>query len=172
CTLSRSGTVLAALQRADPEAVLVSESRPGGEGIGVAETLAADHDVTLTSDAALASQLAEWEAEAVLVGADTVLPEGKVVNKVGTRGLALAAAQETVPVYVAAATDKIAADAEVEIEPAPVSLYEGDAPLSVANPLFDVTPPELIAGFCTEAGLLDVDEISAVADRHRVNREW
>ncbi|MEF8882464.1 MAG: NUDIX domain-containing protein [Halapricum sp.] len=172
CTLSRSGTVLAALQRADPEAVLASESRPGGEGIGVAETLAADLDVTLTSDAALADQLAKWEADAVLVGADTVLPEGQVVNKVGTRGLALAAAHETVPVYVAAATDKVAADAGVEIEPAPVSLYEGNAPLSVANPLFDVTPPELIAGFCTEAGILDADAISAVADRHRVNRGW
>lgn len=172
CTLSRSGTVLEALDRADPEAVLVGESRPGGEGVGVAESLAHDQDVTLTSDAALAGQLATWDADAVLVGADTVLPDGQVLNKVGTRGLALAAARENVPLYVATAADKISPGADVEIEPSPVSIYEGSASLTVANPLFGVTPADLVDGICTEEGMLDDDAVAAVAQRHRSNQGW
>jgi translation initiation factor 2B subunit (eIF-2B alpha/beta/delta family) len=52
-TLSRSGTVRDALVGAEP-AVLVGESRPAAEGVGVAEALAdAGLEVTLTTDAAL-----------------------------------------------------------------------------------------------------------------------
>lgn len=44
--------------------------------------------VTLTSDAAFAQALAEFDADALVVGADTVLADGRVVNKVGTRNAA------------------------------------------------------------------------------------
>jgi len=172
CTFSRSGTVLDALERADPEAVLVGESHPGSEGVGVAESLAESHDVTLSSDAGLVGLLGEWDADAVLVGADTVLSDGGVVNKVGTRGLALAAAREGVRVYVATAADKISPDEDVEIEPSPESIYEGTAPLRVANPLFDVTPPDLLDGICTEKGVLDAASVTSVAARHRSNQDW
>ena len=50
-TLSRSGTVHKAIERADPEAVLVAQSRPGGEGVSVAEVLAEERDVTIAGDA-------------------------------------------------------------------------------------------------------------------------
>lgn len=172
CTLSRSGTVRTALELADPEAVLVSESRPGGEGIGVAESLATRHDVTLTSDAALAGQLAELDAEAVVVGADTILPDGRVLNKVGTYGLALAAAAHDLPCYVVAAADKIAPETDVEIEQAPATLYEGDADITVANPLFEVTPAGLCADICTDRGALDEADVADIAARHRSFREW
>ncbi|MCU4718242.1 translation initiation factor eIF-2B [Halapricum hydrolyticum] len=172
CTLSRSGTVRAALELADPEAVLVAESRPGGEGIGVAESLATRHDVTLTSDAALAGQLAEFDADAVIVGADTILPDGRVLNKVGTYGLALAAVAHDLPCYVVAAADKIAPETDVEIEQAPTALYEGDADIAVANPLFEVTPADLCADVCTDRGTLDEADVADVAARHRSFREW
>lgn len=172
CTLSRSGTVRAAIERADPEAVLVAESRPGGEGVGVAESLTDRFDVTLTSDAALASQIADWRAEAVVVGADTVLADGRVLNKVGTRAAALAAAREGIPCYAVAATDKVSPETKVHGEPAPDPIYEGAAPISVANPLFEVTPADLFAGVCTEDGLLDTSAVTEVASRHRDRREW
>lgn len=172
CTLSRSGTVRAAVDRADPEAILVAVSEPGGEGVGVAEDLATEHDVTLTSDAALSSQVDEWGADAVLVGADTVLPDGSVLNKVGTRTAALAAAQEEVPCYAVASVDKVAAEPDLDIQDAHESIYEGDAPLSVANPLFDVTPADCITGVCTEKGLLGSAELAVVAARHLNRQEW
>jgi len=70
-TLSRSGTVLAALRAAGPDRVVVAESRPGGEGVAVAEALAAEgFDVTLTGDANVPATVTDCDA--VLAGADAV----------------------------------------------------------------------------------------------------
>jgi translation initiation factor 2B subunit (eIF-2B alpha/beta/delta family)/ADP-ribose pyrophosphatase YjhB (NUDIX family) len=173
-TLSRSGTVREALRRADPDGVLVAESRPGGEGVGVAESLSADGTaVTLAADAALAHELAGGDYDAVLVGADAVLPDGRVVNKVGTRAVALAAAREDVPLFVVAAAAKVSTDATPSLERAdPTDVYDGDAAIDVAAPLFDVTPADLVAGFCTEQGVLDADDVAAVAAAHRDRAEW
>ena len=173
-TLSRSGTVREALRRADPEGVLVAESRPGGEGVGVAESLAVDGTaVTLAPDAALAHELAGGDHDAVLVGADAVLPDGRVVNKVGTRAVALAATREGVPLFVVAAAAKVSTDPDPHLEPGdPTDVYDGDATIDVAAPLFDVTPPDLVAGYCTERGVLDADDVAAVAAAHRERAEW
>ncbi|ACV11574.1 initiation factor 2B related [Halorhabdus utahensis DSM 12940] len=172
-TLSRSGTVCKAIERADPDAVLVAKSRPGGEGVGVAEELAEERDVTLAGDADLAWAIHEWEPKAVIVGADAIRPDGALVNKVGTRGAALAAAHEGVPVLVAAAADKVRVDAEAEIESVdPETIYDGPADLTVRSPLFDVTPPNLIDAICTDQGVLEPEDIGAIAAEHRANAEW
>ncbi|QPV61329.1 NUDIX domain-containing protein [Halosimplex litoreum] len=186
-TLSRSGTVATAVERADPEAVLVAESRPGREGVGTAERLAerTDATVTLTTDAALADRLAATDVGAVVVGADTVLPDGRVLNKVGTRAAAAVAAAEGIDCYVVAASDKIAA-AEAHVDGAdpaeadgvdreerdPVELYDGDASVAVANPTFDVTPPDLIDAVVTERGALDPVGTREVAEEHRALAAW
>jgi translation initiation factor 2B subunit (eIF-2B alpha/beta/delta family) len=174
-TLSRSGTVRQALAAAVLEAVLVAESRPGAEGTAVAAALAGAEDalagdslpaVTLTSDAAFAHQLAAWEADALLVGADRVLPDGRVVNKAGTRAAALAAPSEC-PVFVVAARAKIAPDHTVDLEPRPADeLYDGPAPVEVANPTFDVTPAAAVDAVVTEDGPLSPPEIQSIAAEH------
>ncbi|WP_459192996.1 NUDIX domain-containing protein [Halosimplex sp. J119] len=188
-TLSRSGTVAAALERADPDAVLVAESRPGREGVGTAERLATatDAEVTLTTDAALADRLAATDIEAVVVGADTVLPDGRVLNKVGTRAAAVAAASEGIDCFVVAASDKIApaerdshGDGAVDDAPVqpdreerdPAEVYDGDADLQVANPTFDVTPAALVDVLVTERGILDTDGIAEVTAEHSELANW
>nr|WP_049930158.1 NUDIX domain-containing protein [Halosimplex carlsbadense] len=182
-TLSRSGTVAAAVERADPEEVLVAESRPGGEGVGTAERFAATTDatVTLTTDAALADRLAATGTEAVVVGADTVLPDGRVVNKVGTRAGAAAAASEGLDCYVVAASDKIAAAGtgegagpiEVDREERdPAELYDGEVRLRVDNPTFDVTPTRLVDAVVTENGTLDTDGVAEIAAEHARTADW
>ncbi|MBX0322873.1 NUDIX domain-containing protein [Halomicroarcula sp. F13] len=172
-TLSRSGTVTAAIRAADPDAVLVAESRPGGEGVGVAESLADGTAVTLTTDAAFAFELADWDADAVLVGADRVLPDGRVVNKVGTRTAALAAAAAGADCLVVASSDKVATTADYDLEPRDAAeVYDGDADLTVANPTFDVTPAAAVTAVVTERGRLDADEVGAVAATHREWAAW
>ncbi|WP_135819942.1 initiation factor 2B [Halostella litorea] len=167
-TLSRSGTVLAALREGPPAALFVAESRPGNEGVGVAETLADGTSVTLHTDAAAAHVLATADVDAVLVGADTVLPDGSVVNKTGTRAVALAAAREGVPLYAAAASDKVATDEEVPLESGDrAAVYDGDAPVDVRNPTFDVTPPDLVEAVVTERGALSPDDVADVAEELR-----
>jgi translation initiation factor 2B subunit (eIF-2B alpha/beta/delta family) len=172
-TLSRSGTVETALRTTRPEAVLVAESRPGAEGVGVAEALASMTDVTLTTDAAFGFELAEWDAETVLVGADRVLPDGRVLNKAGTRSAALSAAAADIDCLVVCASDKIAATDGYDLEARGAGeLYDGDADLSVANPTFDVTPADAVTAIVTEQGRLAPAEVAAVAQSHREWATW
>lgn len=172
-TLSRSGTVLTALKHGTPEAVLVAESRPGREGVGVAESLAGETDVTLTSDAAFAHALAEWGADTLLVGADTVLADGRVLNKVGTRAGAIASGFETVDVLVVTAVDKISSDGTTDVEPRDRSeLYDGDSDIAVLNPTFDVTPADCIDAVVTERGPLDVAIVGEIARQHSERASW
>jgi len=163
-TLSRSGTVLSALREADPRTVFVAESRPDREGVGVAEALLEEGPVTLLTDAAVGHVLATADVDCVLVGADAVLPDGRVVNKTGTRLAAVAAAHEEVPVFVACATDKLRTDDVLNSESGRRSaVYDGDAALSVVNPTFDVTPPHLVDAVVTERGEVDPGAIADVA---------
>ena len=181
-TLSRSGTVFDALAADTVSAISIAESRPAREGIVVAEALAGNSDtgdesgrkqsidapITVHTDAAIAHRLAAADVDAVLVGADAILPDGRVVNKTGTRGAAIAAAREGIPVYVAAATDKVTTREQVNLESGhPSAVYDGDAPLDVANPTFDVTPADAIAGIVTESGVLEGEDVAAVAEALR-----
>ncbi len=171
-TLSRSGTVDAALRAADPDRVVVAESRPGGEGVAVAESLAAaGNDVTLTSDANVPAVVADCDA--VLVGADAVLPDGTVVNKVGTRAAALAARDAGLPVFVACAADKVAFEERtVEANGDPTALYDGDADLAVENPVFEGVPGRLVDAVVTEDGPLSGDDVAAAAGERRTWADW
>ena len=167
-TLSRSGTVLSALRRAAPAAVVVAESRPAREGVGVAETLAADGlDVALCVDAAVAHVVDAERIETVLVGADTVLADGTVINKVGTRPAALAAADAGADCYAVCARNKIVPDPDIELESGPPgAVHEDPEGFAVRNPTFEATPPGLITGVVTEDGLLSPDDVAAVAADH------
>ncbi|MFB6130827.1 MAG: NUDIX domain-containing protein [Salinigranum sp.] len=172
-TLSRSGTVLAALEAAEVD-VLVAESRPAREGVGVAERLAdAGAAVTLTTDAAMAHLLGQGAADVALVGADAVLADGSVANKVGTRALGLAADREGVPLYVVAARDKIRPDERMAGESGDsTDVYDGEANLEVANPIFDRTPADLVTGVVTEEGVLDAGGVREAAAEHRELARW
>jgi translation initiation factor 2B subunit (eIF-2B alpha/beta/delta family) len=176
-TLSRSGTVLDALRQADPSpSVLVATSYPGGEGVGVAETLVdAGLDVTLLPDAAVAPTLATGAVDAVLVGADTVRPSGAVLNKVGTRSAALAARREAVPFYAACSVDKVSAGDEggTGEEADPRTVYDGPAPLQVAAPRFDETPPDLVTGgIITNRDVHSPDAVAGLAEELERLRTW
>ena len=172
-TLSRSGTVRQALEFADPEAVLVAESRPGREGVAVAESLADDTAVTLTTDAGFAHALQSWDADVLLVGADTVLADGRVVNKAGTRAAAIVSSFEGIEVLVTAAVDKLSADGAIALEPRdPAEVYDGDAAIDVLTRTFDVTPPDCVDGVITERGLLDSEAVARVVERHREYARW
>jgi len=165
-TLSRSGTVLAALRRADPETVYVAESRPKREGVGVAEELADEVDVSLFVDAAVAHVLATEPVDAVLVGADSVLADGRIVNKVGTRPAALAADAADVDCYAVCATDKVLPTTDIALESGPADEVHGAEAVEVLNPTFEVTPSRLFDGLLTEEGALSTAEVAAVADEH------
>lgn len=172
-TLSRSGTVEAAIRgaRPRPAAVMVAASEPGGEGVALAEALAADgFPVTLVPDAAVATAVAG--VDLVVVGADAVLPSGAVVNKTGTRGAALAAREQGIPFYAVAARDKVRLDETFVTEPAAPALREGAASLPVEAPAFDLTPAALVRGLVTEVGVLAPADIHLVAEALQKLAAW
>ena len=162
-TLSRSATVMTALQDADPPpSVVVAESLPGGEGRGVARDLSdAGLEVTLVPDAVMAIVLSpDWEPpiDLVLFGADTVTAAGDVVNKSGTRLAALAAQATGVPCYAVLTTDKISRDPEAALDkPTKSATAPGSRPRTV-EPVFELTPRELMTGLVTEEGIDDGSE--------------
>lgn len=166
-TLSRSGTVSGVLGEIDAP-VVVAESRPGAEGTAVAADLATRNErVTLCSDAALSARVLAGDVACGLVGADRLLPDGSVINKVGTVALALACDRAGSPLVVAAASDKVAPGFEWTNQTRPsTDVYDGDAPVSVENPVFDRTPGDLVT-VVTEDGVLEADVVEAIADRHR-----
>ncbi|HEU5346039.1 MAG TPA: hypothetical protein VFU60_16955 [Ktedonobacterales bacterium] len=181
-TLSRSGSVertLAALaeERAtsdtsdtsdtsEPLRVIISESRPGGEGVALARALASEGaQVTLIADAAVASFIEQ--AALVIVGADSVRADGSVVNKVGTHTLALVARAAGRPVYALAERLKITAASYPLVieETRPEELLPAPTPgVTPRNVYFDVTPPRLIASVVTESGPVDAEGIARLAE--------
>ncbi|AUX08710.1 translation initiation factor 2B subunit [Halalkaliarchaeum desulfuricum] len=185
-TLSRSETVLAALRElrsrarpiGDPDGaaalrVIVGESRPDREGVGVAETLSdSDIEVTLAADSALPWLLERDDAACVLVGADTIDPSGGVYNKAGTYGLALAADRAGVPMVVVASTPKIAPTAGFEQEWSDPAAVYGGSGIDVTTPRFDRTPPGLVTAIVTEHGTLSTADVRSFAAKHRENAAW
>jgi translation initiation factor 2B subunit (eIF-2B alpha/beta/delta family) len=168
-THSYSASVLAALRERKPDRVVVCESRPLLEGRATARELAsAGIPVTLVTDAQ--GPLFLSEVQAVLVGADGVLADGSVVNKVGTYGLALAAHVRGLPMYVACECLKIShrqewreADAE-EGDPSEVL---GDAinGVTARNVYFERTPARLVTALITDEGVFRPDELGPPVER-------
>ena len=173
-TLSRSGTVRRTLERVDPAAVLVAESRPGGEGAIVASELAdaLPATVTLTTDAAFPARCDEWGAGALVVGADAIFADGCVRNKVGTRAAATLARTEAIDVYVVAAVDKITPELSLPDEPRPKGELTADDRVAVENPTFETTPASAIDAVVTEKGVLTDDSLADVVAQVRERRAW
>ncbi len=151
-TLSSSETVLEALKLAHARGLIVRvdaiESAPGFEGRTFAASLTdAGIPVTVVPDPEGPARLAT--ASYALVGADSVLRDGSVVNKVGTQALALAAKDRAKPFYVACESLKF--DARYDGASWPVR--------PDIDPLFDLTPGHLVTMVVTERGAYTPDVI-------------
>ena len=163
-----------------PVHVLACETRPllQGARLTVWELAAAGVPHALIADGAAAGLIARGAVDAVIVGCDRVSADGAVANKVGTYGLALAAAAgaagRPVPFIVAGPASSIdpgtASGADIEIEErdagevravlgTPITL----AGTPVRNPAFDVTPPHLVTALVTERGIAEPVDAATVA---------
>src|SRR6266567_4937511 len=171
-THSLSGTVLEVLSACafQIDQVIVLEGRPRYEGRDVAIALSkAGINVTLITDAQAAIFLPQCHA--VVVGADSVLANGDVLNKAGTALVAWAARGQRIPFYVLCETLKISprpwsADLTQleEKEPQEV-LQQPIKGVTVRNFYFDRTPAKLVTRIVTEQGLMGRRAIKQVAAR-------
>ena len=156
-THSLSSTIVAVFARLAPlgVAAIMMESRPLQEGCRLAERLSTlGVATTLITDAQMGLFVAR--ADAVIVGADSRLPDGGLLNKAGTYLLALAARDRGVPFYVCGERFKQRqpawGDPEFErMDPGElgVPVWAG---VTVENVYFDRTPAGLISGWFDERG--------------------
>lgn len=154
-TLSHSKTVLEVLKlwvlNENKLKVIVCESRPGLEGRILAKELVKQViNVELITDAMMAIKVPE--VNAVLLGADQILTTGNIVNKIGSKMLAVIAKLYKVPVYVLASKQKITERKYFKMTndyPEQVWKYK-HAQLKVTNNLFEVVENELITKIITE----------------------
>lgn len=157
-TISRSSTLCEVFKKLKqrPLGFIVCESRPGCEGKVLATELAsADIHIEYIIDAAISNHIKQ--VDAVVVGADTILADGGVVNKCGTCLLALAAHYWGVPFYVIADTSKCAGFTRDDLILEEMPTTELAAPKSPwicpRNIYFDVTDAALIGNYITEQGM-------------------
>ena len=153
-THSLSSTVREVLASLEGRATLIfSESRPRLEGHRFGRWLsAAGLSGQLVTDAQIGHFAAQ--ADVALVGADAVLGDGSVVNKVGTYLLALAARDHELPFYVCCESFKHTPRTENEMsleEMDPAELGAPEMPgILVRNVYFDVTPARLVSAWVDE----------------------
>ncbi len=160
------GVIRAAREAGKRVRVLADETRPFLQGARLtAWELARDgFDVTLIADVAAGSLMRRGEVDLVVVGADRIAANGDVANKIGTYPVAVLAAENGVPFYVAApvsTVDLACPDGDripiEERDPREVTEVFGTrvAPDGVAarNPAFDVTPARFVRAIVTERGI-------------------
>ena len=137
--------------------VLVGETRPLLQGARLTawelEALGIPH--TVLADSAAAHMMAQGAVDLVVTGADRIAANGDVANKIGTYGLAVAAAHHGLPLYVVAPTSTIdtatPTGAQIPLEERPGA--EVTSRFAARNPAFDVTPASLVAAIVTEVGV-------------------
>ena len=166
-THSFSSTVSKALIHAHEDGkkimVFCTESRPQREGQKMALALANEGiEVKLIADSAAFSLLRRRLIDQVLCGGDSLFEQG-LVNKIGTRGLALGCWYEKIPFYdLCSLTKFLSAPLKPSLgeikNPAEISLLHAPN-LEVINFYFDLTPLELLTGVVTEKGILNQTEV-------------
>lgn len=164
------GTALAPLRIAKEKGkrimVIVTETRPVLQGARLTtyELLKDGFEVTLISDTMVGYVMWLGKVDKVIVGADRVLKDGHVINKIGTYQIAVLAKRHGIPFYVALPSSTF--DPKTELKE--VKIEERDpkeviyvkrcriAPkdVEVFNPAFDITPPELVTAMITEKGII------------------
>lgn len=184
-TCSISGTVLDVLvaNRLEIERIIVLEGRPRYEGREMARALSQRGlAVTLITDAQ--ADIFLPECQRVVVGADSILINGDVLNKAGTALLAWAARGHGLPFYVLCETLKISPRrwvdhnaahraenlAMLEEKEAEEVLEQPISGVAVRNFYFDRTPYRLVSGIVTEQGVLDRRAIREIAVKTRANQ--
>lgn len=120
-------------------------------------------DVTLITDNMIGYVMSQGMVDKVIVGADRVLKDGHVTNKIGTLTIAIVAKRYSVPFYVAAPSStfdlQTTVDQVVIEHRSPREVLEVNGKpitidVKVLNPAFDITPPDLVTAIITEKGII------------------
>jgi len=165
------GTALGVIRTAHAQGkiaqVFATETRPWLQGARLTawELQQENIPVRLIADGAAAWLMAQHDIDWVIVGADRIAANGDTANKIGTYALAVAAARHKVKFMVVAPSGtfdlRCAKGSDIHIEErAALELTEfhgarvAPANTDAFNPVFDVTPANLITALVCERGAI------------------
>lgn len=164
------GTALGVIRAAYLDGLLdcvhVNETRPWLQGARLTawELVAEGIPSLLNVDSSAGHLMSQGKITWVIVGADRITANGDVANKIGTYQLAVLARYHQVKFMVVAPSSTVdlqlehGADIPIEQRDAEEILYLGGqrvaAKIQAYNPVFDVTPAELIDVIVTERGVV------------------
>jgi methylthioribose-1-phosphate isomerase len=168
------GVIREAWQRGIVSRVWVGETRPWLQGARLtAWELGRDGiPTTVIADSAVAQLMRREPPAWVIVGADRVVANGDIVNKIGTYALAVLARHHGVRFMVVAPSSTLdvatASGDDVIIEQRDAAeLWEAAGAVTpgaeAENPAFDITPAELVTALVTERGILSPPSQAGIA---------
>lgn len=159
------GVIRSAYAKHKIDRVYASETRPWSQGLRLtAWELAQDQiPVTVITEGAVSALFRQKAIDWIIVGADRVCANGDVVNKIGTANLAYLAQRFDVSMMVVAplstidletpSGDQVAIESRNQQEI--LGDYYPDSKLvSAWNPVFDMTPSNLLSVLVTEKGVV------------------
>jgi len=142
--------------------VYVTQAHPGMEGAGTEKILSA-HNIPCTMILDSAVGYVMERVDMVLLGAESVVESGGIINKIGTFQMAVMAKTMNKPVYTAAESFKFLREyplKQKEIENC--WKYDGgsEGDERGRHPLVDYTPPSYITLLFTDLGVLTPSAVS------------
>jgi methylthioribose-1-phosphate isomerase len=170
------GVIRSAFAQGKLQKVFANETRPWFQGSRLTawELEQEQIPVNLICDSAAASALRAHHIDWIIVGADRVAANGDVANKIGTYSLAILAKHMGKKFMVVAPTSTIdlnsahGDDIEIEERGSLEVTHVGEKVMAteganVWNPVFDVTPAELVDVLITERGAVENPSTSKIA---------
>ena len=163
--------------------VYVNETRPRNQGSTLTAWELGQEKVphAVIADNASGYYMKKGEIDIVITGADRIVANGDVANKIGTYEKAVLAMENNIPFYVAAPTttfdletengDKIPIEERDSDEVSYVTGYNDNKLVKVRitpqesqakNPAFDVTPAKYITGIITEKGIIKANKVEII----------
>lgn len=158
------GQMLAeARERGNDLKIYCAETRPYFQGARLTASVAKDmgFDVTLITDNMPAFAIQNEKIDVFTSAADVICQDGHVVNKVGTFQIAIVAKYMGIPYFVTGAPDL----GHPTVETTHIEMRDPDFVLQAMGvrtamegvkgyyPSFDITPPHLVSGVVTDAGI-------------------
>ena len=153
--------------------VFNTETRPLLQGRITAKNLIKHNiPVTMVADSAAGFLISEGSGKKVMMdiaflGADAILPDGSVINKIGSYGIALSCFYTKVPIYIVSTLLKYDPKGLIKIEIRPEEEIWPDKPkgLKIINFAFDKIPVKFITGIICEFGIIKPNQIKKYVSR-------
>ncbi|MBL7141806.1 S-methyl-5-thioribose-1-phosphate isomerase [Patescibacteria group bacterium] len=153
--------------------VFNTETRPLFQGrITSKKLLKAKIPTTMVADSSAGFLISHYSGkelmmDKIILGADAVLPDGSVINKIGSFTIGSVGDQEKVPLYIATTLLKFYPKPWIKIERRSPEELWAKAPkdLKIINFAFDIIPAKYIKGIICEAGIIKPKDIKKLAKK-------